>query len=165
MSVTVDIQGSARQVTVLPATRALSALSRVDYADAFLVETDAAQDRTAEQWARATLEGAAGAGRKLWSALSTAGLLPRARSEGPAQPDRFVAGWELRRSTPNIALLGASARIGLSAELLFVRQERGLLWATFVQQQNPIARALWAGLAPVHRRVVRHLIERVGWSA
>jgi len=37
----------------------------------------------------------------------------------------------------------------------------GLLWVTFVQLDTPAARALWAGLAPVHRRVVSHLLAGV----
>jgi hypothetical protein len=40
--------GRVRQVTLPPAARALSTLSRVDYEDAFLLETGPAQDRTGE---------------------------------------------------------------------------------------------------------------------
>ncbi len=98
--------GAVRQVTLPPAARALSTLSHVDYEDAFLVETGPAQDRTGEQWAR------------------------------------------------------ASGRLGLSGELLFERQQHTLLFATFVQLDNPIARALWAGIAPRHRQVVRDLLEQ-----
>jgi hypothetical protein len=66
----------------------------------------------------------------------------------------------VRRSTPDVALLGASSRLGLPAELLCKRQQHTLLFATFVQQENQIARAVWAGVAPVHRPVVRYLLER-----
>jgi hypothetical protein len=66
----------------------------------------------------------------------------------------------VRRSTPDVALLGASSRLGLPAELLCKRQQQAPLFATFVQQENHIARAVWAGVAPVHRRVVRYLLER-----
>ena len=51
-------------------------------------------------------------------------------------------------------------RPGLPAELLGKRQQQALLVATFAQQENQIARAVWAGVAPVHRRVVRYLLER-----
>jgi hypothetical protein len=64
------------------------------------------------------------------------------------------------RSTPDIALLGTSSRLGLPAELLCKRQQQAPLFATFVQQENHIARAVWAGVAPVHRLVVRYLLER-----
>jgi hypothetical protein len=40
-----------------------------------------------------------------------------------------------------------------------------LLAVTFVQPGNPIARAVWAGVAPGHRRVVRHLHEQASRRA
>jgi len=148
--------GAVRQVTLPPAARALGTLSHVDYEDAFLVETGPAQDRTGEQWARAILEDAPLRTREAlargWSVL---GL-----RLGSAQPDRSVLGWEVRRSTPDAALLGASGRLGLSGELLFERQRHTLLFATFVQLDNPIARALWARIAPRHRQVVRDLLAQ-----
>lgn len=49
---------------------------------------------------------------------------------------------------------------GFSAELLFLRQKHTLLYATLLQQQSPIARAVWAGVAPVHRPIVRLALER-----
>jgi hypothetical protein len=152
--------GTVRQVTLPPAARALSTLCHVDYEDAFLVETGPAQDRTGEQWARAILDDAPASTRNAlsrgWSAL---GL-----RLGSTQPDRFVLGWEVRRSTPDVALLGASGRLGLSGELLFERQQHTLLFATFVQLENRIARALWAGIAPRHRQVVRDLLEQANCS-
>jgi hypothetical protein len=151
---------SVRQVTLPPAARALSTLSHVDYEDAFLVETGRIQDRTGEQWARAILEGAPMSTRNAlsrgWSAL---GL-----RLGSTQSCRFVLGWEVRRSAPDVALLGASGRFGLSGELLFERQQHTLLFATFVQLENHIARAVWAGIAPRHRQVVRDLLEQANSS-
>jgi hypothetical protein len=147
--------GTVRQVTLPPAAGALSTLARVDYADAFLVETGPAHDRTGEQWARAILEGAPASTRNAlsrgWAAL---GL-----RLGSTESDRLVLGWEVRRSTPDFALLGASGRLGLSGELLFGRQQHTLLFATFVHLENRIARGLWARIAPRHRQVVRGLLE------
>jgi hypothetical protein len=148
--------GRVRQVTLPPAARALSTLSHVDYEDAFLAETGPAHDRTGEQWARAILEDAPMSTRNAlsrgWSAL---GL-----RLGSTQSDRYVLGWEVRRSTPDVALLGASGRFGLSGELLFERRQHTLLFATFVQLENRVARALWAGIASRHRQVVRDLLEQ-----
>ena len=148
--------GRVRQVAVPPAARALSTLSRVDYEDTFLVETDASQERTAEQWARATLEEAPASVRRnlRWGWFALGLKLDSARHE------RSVLGWELRRSTPDFALLAARSRVGLPAELLFQRQEDTLLVATFVRQQNPVARAMWAAVAPGHRQVVPSLLAR-----
>jgi hypothetical protein len=148
--------GRVRQVAVPPAARTLSTLSHVDYDEAFLVETGPAQDQTGEQWARAILEDAPIIMR---SALSW-GWFALGLQLGSTRSDRFVLGWKVRRSTPDSALLGASSRLGLSAELLFKRRQQTLLFATFVQQENHIARAVWAGVAPVHRQVVRYVLEQ-----
>ena len=122
--------GTVRQVTPPPAARALSTLCHVDYEDAFLAGTGPAQDRTGEQWARAILEDAPMSTRNAlsrgWSAL---GL-----RLGSTQPDRFVLGWEVRRSTPDVALLGASSRLGLSGELLFECQQHTLLLRDLLEQ-------------------------------
>lgn len=151
-----ETTGRVRQVALPPAARALSTLSHVDYEDAFLVEIGSAQDRTGEQWARAILEGAPMITR---NSLSRGWFVLGLRL-GSARSDRFVLGWEVRRSTPDLALLGASGCLGLSGELLFQRQQHTLLFATLVQLENRVARAVWAGIAPRHRQVVRHLLEQ-----
>ena len=48
---------TVREVAVPPAVRTRSTLAHLDYADAFVVDIRAAQSRTAEEWARAILEG------------------------------------------------------------------------------------------------------------
>jgi hypothetical protein len=148
--------GRARQIAVPPSARALHTLSRVDYEDAFVVETDRAQDRTGEQWARAILEDAPPKMRRAlrwgWFAL---GL-----RLGSARSARLVLGWEVRHSSPDFALLGTSSRLGMEGEVLVERRQQMLLVTTFVQLKNPIARAVWAQVAPRHRRVVRHLLQQ-----
>jgi hypothetical protein len=143
-----------KQVAVPPAARALSMLARVDYEDAFVVHTGPAHVRTGTEWARAILEDApADMRRSLRSGWLALGVELRSDdSEG------FVLGWEVRRSTADFALLGARSRLGLLAEVLFQRRRRSVLFATFLQQQNPIARAVWTAFAPVHRRAVRTLL-------
>jgi hypothetical protein len=145
-----------RQVPTPAAARALSTLAHVDYEDAFLVEIGPGQDRTPEQWVRAILEDAPIITR---SALLS-GWLALGLELGSPRSDGLVLGWEVRRSTPDFALLGASSRLGLPAELLLRRRRQTLLFATFVQQENHIARAVWAGVAPVHRPVVRYVLEQ-----
>jgi hypothetical protein len=49
----------------------------------------------------------------------------------------------------------------LSGELLFECQQHTLLFATFVQLENRVARGLWAGIAPRHRKIVLDLLEQV----
>jgi Protein of unknown function (DUF2867) len=145
-----------RQVAVPPALRSLSTLAHVDYADAFLVETGGFPDRTAERWARAVLQDAPLAVRHtLLSGWSAIGL-----KVGRGRADRSVLGWEIRRSDPDLVLLRAGSHIGMPGELLFKRERRGLLFATFVQHDNALARATWAAVEPVHVPTVRYVLEQ-----
>lgn len=77
---------------------------------------------------------------------------------GPPWSSRRVLGWQIRRATPDLVLLAAGSRIGMPAELLFKREGDGLLFATFVQQRNSLARAVWARVVPVHQRTVKSLL-------
>jgi hypothetical protein len=147
-----------RQVSLPAGSRALSTLARIDYADAFTTRPGAgrARDRTGEQWARAVLEGAsAPTRRQLRRGWQLLGL-----RLGSASDASRVLGWEIRRSTPDFVLLGATSRIGMPGELLFRRDHDGLLFCTFVQQRNPLARLLWARVTPAHQRIVRSLLAR-----
>jgi hypothetical protein len=156
MNEAVPSTNRVREVPAPPSARALSTLSRVDYEDGFLVETGSVQDRTGEEWARAVVEDVPAKMRRSlrWGWLALGLRLGSTRS------DRLVLGWEVRRSDPDFALLGASGRLGLEGEVLFAREQRALLFATFVQLENRIARAAWARVAPQHRRVVRHLLKQ-----
>ncbi|MEA2125707.1 MAG: hypothetical protein QOI80_2489 [Solirubrobacteraceae bacterium] len=148
--------GAVRQVAMPPDARSLSTLPRVDYEDAFLVPLEAADDRTAEQWARAILEDAPIAVRSaLTSTWHTLGL-----RLGSPLSERHVLGWEVRRSDRDVVLLGARSRVGMPAELLVRLEPRTLLFATFVQFENPLARTVWAGVEPMHVRVVPRMLER-----
>jgi hypothetical protein len=152
----VEAPCKVRQVALPPAARALSTFSHLDYEDAFLVEAGPARNLTGEQWARAMVEDAPmmvrSALRLGWFALGLRLGSPRS--------DRRVLGWKMRRSSPDFALYGASSRLGLRAELLFKRQQHSLLFATFLQHETPIARAVWGPVAPGHRQVVRYLLEQ-----
>jgi hypothetical protein len=148
--------GRVRQITLPAEARALSTLPRIDYDDAFLAETGPHRGRTGEQWARAVLEGAPPRTR---NALSR-GWFALGLRLGPVESGQRVLGWEIRRGTPDAALLGADGRLGLAGELLFLRQPGTLLFATFVRLDNPAARALWAGISARHRQIVGRLLEQ-----
>jgi hypothetical protein len=155
-----EVTGSAdrvRQVDVPSSVRALSTLPRIDYADAFLVELGPLQ-HMAEECARETLEGAPLAIRaQLLSGWKSIGL-----KIGTGSSERSVLGWSVRQCTPELILLGADSRIGMPGELLFLREGDTLLFATFVCQRNPLARAVWAMTEPAHVRMVRQLLDRAG---
>lgn len=154
VAVRLSTAGGVHQVVLPSAARRRSTLSRLDYTDGFLVETDTARRRTPEQWARVMLEGAPAIMRRTlpwgWRSL---GL-----KHGPTRSDEFVLGWEVRRSTPDFALLGADSHFGMPAELLFECRPRALLFATLLQHDNPISRVRWSAIAPFHRQVVRYLL-------
>jgi hypothetical protein len=151
----VNAPGQVRQIALPADARALSTLPRIDYQDAFLVDCQTSQDRTGEQWCRAVLEDAPVIVRaKLLCGWCALGL-----KLGSPWSARRVLGWEIRRRSPDFVLLGAGSRSGLYGELLFRREPRGMLFATFVRQQNVVARAVWAGLEARHRAVVRSLLD------
>ena len=148
---------SVREIPAPQDARDLSTLSRIDYDDCFLAPVgSAAYENTAEEWARAMIEGAPRTTREsLIRGWRMIGL-----RNGPADaPDR-VLGWEIRRNEPDVVLLGARSWIGMAGELLFKREPEGLLFATFISQGNPAARLMWAPIGPNHRRIVADLLER-----
>ena len=143
-----------RQIPVPDDVRELSTLPRVDYADAFLVDTSAHPDWTAERWAKAVLAEAPAATRaQLLSGWLTLGL--KSAEAGPS-----ILDWAVRSCAPNTVRLGRDSRIGMPAELLFTLRPEGLLFATFVHHRTPATRAVWAAVIRTHVRTVLGLLER-----
>jgi hypothetical protein len=144
-----------RQVDLPPSARALSTLPRIDYSDAFLFDVGSSHDEGAEDLMREVLEGAPLTVRtQLLSGWSAIGLKVRNES------GRSVLGWKVRRAGADHVLLGADSRIGMPGELLLKKEEGALLFATFVAQRNPLARAVWAITEPAHVRVVRDILRQ-----
>jgi hypothetical protein len=144
-----------RQVDLPSSARTLSTLGRIDYCDAFLFDAGSTRDESAEELIRDILEGAPLAVRtQLMSGWSAIGLKVGTSSPGS------VLGWEVRRTVPEHVLLGADSRIAMPGELLLKKDRGALLFATFVAQRNPLARALWAVVEPVHVRIVRDILEQ-----
>lgn len=153
-------QASEHRVQQIPPADALlsvSTLGRIDYADAFEVAVGQPLDRSAEEWMRTILEGAPVHLRiRLLSAWSAIGLKLRT----PAS-NQTILGWPIRATDADSVLLGAHSRIGMPGELLLRRRDGWLLFATFVRQDNPIARKLWSTIEDSHVQTVRSLLERV----
>lgn len=143
-----------RQIPAPTTARSLCGLARIDYADAFLVEDPGLPGLTGRQWATAVLADAPVAVKaKLLAGWTAIGLLPAARASRGS-----LLGWEIRCAVDDFVLLGRASLIGMPGELLFKREGRGLLFATFVQQDNPVARAVWSAMEPRHVPVVRSLL-------
>jgi hypothetical protein len=141
----------------LPAdARALSTLSRIDYEDAFRLH--AGVTRSAEEWVRAMLNDAPLSVR---SRLVAGWLALGLNLRGPWSAHR-VLGWKVHHSDPNFVLLAADSWLGLRGQLLFRTDPEGLLFATFIQQNNPLVRSLWAKITQRHQRVVQSLLVHAG---
>jgi hypothetical protein len=145
---------AVQRIALPPSALGHSTLDRIDYADAFLVDTGNFADRSAEEWARATIEDAT-LGRRM---SLTAGWTALGLRLGAPWSTKNVLGWEIRRNEPDLVLLGARSRLGLAGELLFERQQDGLLFSTRACLTNSLARAVWSRVVPGHCKVVRHLL-------
>ena len=144
--------GKVSQIPPPADAMALSTLARVDYVDAFLVDSEI--ERAPEEWIRSMLlDAPLSVQTRLVSGWTALGL----KLGSPSSPDR-VLGWKVHRSGPDFVLLAADGRLGLNGELLFRSEPRGLLFATFVQHSNPAAHRAWAAIIPTHQRVVRSLL-------
>ena len=147
------------QISLPHDARALSTLRRIDYEDAFAVTADV--EHTSEQWIRAVLQDAPpSVRRRLWLGWTALGL-----KLGPPWSSHRVLGWKVKHSDPTFVLLAADSWLGLRGQLLFRSEPDGLLFATFVQQTNPTARALWAAITPRHQQVVRSLLTHAASRA
>ncbi|WP_158894725.1 hypothetical protein [Amycolatopsis anabasis] len=146
---------AAHEIAVPSAVRALSKHHRIDYENALFREFEAAAERTGEQWARAILEDApVGTRNTLISGWTALGL-----PLGPLQSDQHVLGWPILSNTPDVVLLGLSSTDGLHAELLVQRQQRAVLFASFMQLDTDHARSRWAKVEPVHTPAMCRFLE------
>lgn len=140
------------QISLPQDARVLSTLARIDYEDAFAVTADTRH--TSEQWVRATLQDAPpSVRRRLWLGWTALGL-----KLGPPWSSNRVLGWKVEHSDQDFVLLAADSWLGLRGQLLFRSEPDGLLFATFVQQTNPVVRTLWAAITLRHQHVVRSLL-------
>jgi hypothetical protein len=138
------------QIEVPDAARTLVTLPRIDYADAFRVDSRRAGRHSGEEWARMILEGASeptqASLHRGWTML---GLKVRPRGEAGA-----VLGWRVERSGDDFALLALDSRVGMPARLLFRPEGDTFLFGSFIQFRNPLMRVVWAPVMRPHRRVV-----------
>ena len=143
-----------RDIAVPTHGRARSTLFRIDYQDGFVVD-GARPGCACERWARAVIEDTPLTVRaKLLCSWWALGL-----KVGSPWSARRVLGWQIRREDYDCVLLGAGSAFGLSGELLFEREPEGMLLATFVRLDNPVAAAVWARTEARHRAVVRSLLR------
>jgi hypothetical protein len=143
---------SVSAVTLPTELRTLSTLARIDYEDAFRL--DAGVTHPADQWVCAMLNDTP---LRVRSRLVAGWLALGLNLRGPWSAHR-VLGWKVQHSDTDSVLLSAESWLGLRGQLLFVSEPRGLVFATFIQQNNPLVRSLWETITDRHQRVVRSLL-------
>ena len=147
---------TVRQIPTPPEARALGSLSRIDYSDAFIAETDRAQDLTAEQWMRRILE----ASPNRFRLLAPAAWFSLGLKHGLPWSDETLLGWRIRRKEDDWILVGAESRVGSPAELLLRRETDSIHFSTLAQIGNPVMRGVWAAIERPHQRIVAQLLGR-----
>lgn len=140
---------------------ACSTLARIDHVDAHVVRREVSVHQTPEWWAREILEHTSAAMRvRLRAGWSMLGI-----GLHHGEPDT-VAGWRIADNCTEHVRLQGDSRLGLSGELVTRVTERGVVFATFAQLNNPLARSVWTRVLPGHLAIVRSLLagaaERAG---
>jgi hypothetical protein len=132
---------------------------RSDYADAFeLTPTD---ERTAEQWARATLEQGPLALRSFvvvgWRHVLRLRL-------GPSSSKDHIAGWPILLRTPGTVVLGVESGVLGHARLTFRSSPSIVNASSNVVFERRGGRAIWSAAGVLHRRILPYLLEHAASS-
>ena len=125
-----------------------------DYADSFTVSGP--EGRTAEQWARATFEGAA---RPVRWVLVLGWRVVLGLRLGPRPSPDHVLGWQIIDNSPDEIRLELRSPATTARLVVHVDGARVQL-TTLVDHERRRSRPLWAVLAPVHRQFVPYLLTR-----
>jgi hypothetical protein len=128
------------------------------YADAFEFRLAQRDDRTAEEWVRAGLEGAPALVR--WLVPFVHRHVLRLRLGPPGDRDH-VMGWRIAAAAPDVVRLEAS---GSLADAVIVGRRvdptcTSLTTALRYRKPAP-ARTVWAFVGPLHRRIAPLLLQR-----
>jgi hypothetical protein len=143
----------ARRVEPIESETVAGATVRWDYADAF--EVTPADARTAEQWARATLEDGPRA-LALFVMLGWRWVL-RLRL-GPGDAPDHVAGWPIVLRAPDVVVLEVESGVLGRARLTFRTRAEVAGAASNVAYEQRGARALWWAAGLLHRRILPYLL-------
>lgn len=131
-----------------------STLARVDHVDAHLLRVDSATLASPERWAREILEHTSAAMRiRLRAGWTMLGI-----GLHHGEPVT-IAGWPIGHNSAEYVRLQGDSRLGLTGQLVTRVTDDGVVFATFAQLSNPLARSLWATVLPGHLTIVRSLLE------
>jgi hypothetical protein len=148
----------AHLVGVPEAIRSREDLAGADRAITYELAATEARSMSAEQWARASWEGAPTTVR--W--FQTLGWrlvlgLRLARGRTPTH----VLGWRMLDDRPDTVTLKARSFL-VTAHNVVTVQESTVLWTTLVHYEQPIARPIWRLVELVHRIVLPYTLTHAG---
>jgi hypothetical protein len=133
-------------------------VAKPDYTDAFELRVSQPDDRSAEQWLRAGLEGSPTPVRRLILVVHRHVLRLRL---GPVTAGDHVLGWRIASRAADVVRLEAS---GSLADAVIVGRRldaTGVQLTTALSYRRPaLARGVWAVIGPLHRRIAPLLLER-----
>jgi hypothetical protein len=138
--------------------RLLGGLASPDYLDLFTASTNAASQRSAEEWARAVLEGAPN--HVGLPALFAQRFLLGLRL-GPRRSPDHIFGWKIAGRGDGWVRIEAASWL-MTGAMVFKVDEARLYLATFVRYERRITALVWPPGSLFHRRVgltaLRHAI-------
>jgi hypothetical protein len=149
-------QARPAEIAVPDAVTQLRLLSRVDYQDAFRIDTSV--HRTPEQWMRTLIEGA-----PQWFTLPWLHLLGRALLHaeiGPMDSPDHVLGWKVLVDRSDAFAVGLDSPNGLLARLITVTPPGQTVFATQIRLDATRVRALWPAVRRGHRFFAPYLLNR-----
>jgi len=127
-----------------------------DYTDSYRVRRPGAAERSPEEWMRAALERAPWPLRTFirvgWRAVLGFQL-------GPSGSVLHVLGWPIVGSGPEEVVLHQRSAL-IDARLRLRVSDDEIEWATWVRYEHTAARIVWAGVGPIHRRIVPYVLRR-----
>jgi hypothetical protein len=148
-----------RHVVEVPeAIRSREDLAGADRTITYELAAGDAQSMSAEQWARATWEGAPTIVR--WF-LTLGWRLILGLRLAPGRSPTHVLGWQMLDDRPDTVTLQARSALITGHNVVIVR-ESTVLWTTLVRYERPIARPIWRLLEPVHRIVLPYTLTHAG---
>jgi Protein of unknown function (DUF2867) len=131
-------------------------LAGPDYLDATACAVDGAA-RTAEDWARATFEGAPGPVRVVlrlgWRWGLRLGL-------GPYPAPGHVLGWPILDGAPDRMVLGVRSSVLGPCRLVVQVEPDRMVLTTVIRYEHRISRPVWTVVGPLHRLITRLLVTR-----
>jgi hypothetical protein len=135
-----------------------AALGQPAYVDAFELRLDRPDSRSAEEWARAGLEGAPSVLR--WIIRGAQRFVLGLRLAPAGSPDHIL-GWTIDASEYEVVRLGAASQFMRASIVGRRTDETTVRLTTLLFYDRPwIAQTLWMVVGPVHRRVARLLLQR-----